>query len=157
MRTLFLDSDIFFECLDDDNCKTILNHAINKGFALFTSITVIGETILIMLKKGKDPEYIHRFIQELNHWDITILVPDNSVPFICYEFSLDISDGRFISQITDRTHLAYAMAYDMDIFLSPDTAMKNYRVPVILLESGYKKPYVLSLPEFKEECISKVK
>ena len=157
MRSLFLDSDIFFECLDDDNCKTILNHAINKGFILFTSITVIGETILIMLKKGKDPEYSNRFIQELNHWDITILVPNNSVPFICYEFSQDISDGRFISQVTDKTHLAYAMAYDMDIFLSSDTAMKKYRVPSILSESEYKKPDILSLSEFKEDCISKVK
>jgi hypothetical protein len=49
------------------------------------------------------------------------------------------------------------MAYDMEIFLSSDTAMKNYRVPSILSESGYKKPDVLSLPEFKEDCISKVK
>ena len=155
MRTLFLDSNIFFECLDDDNCKTILNHAINKGFILFTSITVIGETVLIMLKKGKDPEYINRFIQELNHWDITILVPNNSVPFICYEFSQDISDGRFISQVTDRTHLAYAMAYDMDIFLSSDTAMKNYRVPLILPESGYKKPDILSYQSSKKIVFQK--
>lgn len=40
-----------------------------------------------MLKKGKDAEYSNRFFQELTRWDITILVPDNSVPFICYEFS----------------------------------------------------------------------
>lgn len=72
-------------------------------------------------------------------------------------FLKDISDGRFISQVTDRTHLAYAMAYDMDIFLSSDTAMKNYRVPLILPESGYKKPDILSLSEFKEDCISKVR
>ncbi|MDD1701649.1 MAG: PIN domain-containing protein [Methanoregula sp.] len=157
MRSLFLDSGIFFECLDDDNCKTLLNHAINKGFALYTSITVIGETILIMLKKGKDAEYSNRFFQELTRWDITILVPDNSVPFICYEFSQDISDGRFISQVTDRTHLAYAMAYTMELFLSSDTALKNYRVPAILSESGYTKPQVLSLSEFKEDYLSKGK
>jgi len=157
MRSVFLDSDIFFECLDDDNCSTLLNHAINRGFVLYTSITVIGETILIMLKKGKDAEYSNRFFKDLIRWDITLLVPDNSVPSICYEFSQDTSDGRFISQVTDRTHLAYAMAYSMDLFLSSDTALKNYRVPAILSESGYAKPQVLSLPEFKEECLSKGK
>ncbi len=110
-----------------------------------------------MLKKGKDAEYSNRFFKDLTRWDITLLVPDNSVPSICYEFSQDISDGRFISQVTDRTHLAYAMAYSMDLFLSSDTALKNYRVPAILSESGYAKPRVLSLLEFKEECLSKGK
>lgn len=59
--------------------------------------------------------------------------------------------------LTDRTHLAYAMAYSMDLFLSSDTALKNYRVPAILSENGYVKPQVLSLSEFKEEYLSKGK
>ncbi len=58
-------------------------------------------------------------------------------------------DGRMIGQKTDRTHLAYAMAYQADFFLSSDTALTRYRIPHVLLDAGYKKPEVIDLATFK--------
>jgi len=80
---------------------------------------------------------------------IQILVPNDEVAVLCYGFSKDMMDGRMISQKTDRTHLAYAMAYQADFFLSSDTALARYRIPRMLIDSGYKKPEVIDLATFK--------
>ena len=53
------------------------------------------------------------FFSLLTEWKIAILVPTDDVAVICYEFSQDLTDGRMISQKTDRTHLAYAIAYEL--------------------------------------------
>jgi predicted nucleic acid-binding protein len=47
---VFLDTGIFFDCLRNQDRKTIINHAINRDYRIFTSLSVIGEVILIMKK-----------------------------------------------------------------------------------------------------------
>ena len=85
---------------------------------------------------------------------MTILVPTNGVAVICYEFSRDVTDGRMISQKTDRTRLTYAIAYDCDYFLTSDDALIRYRIPARLRESDYVKPDTQTLEEFRKIVMS---
>jgi hypothetical protein len=45
----------------------------------------------------------------------------------------------------DRTHLAYAMAYGSDYFLTSDKNLIRYRIPAQLEEAGFFKPETISL------------
>jgi len=42
-RSVFLDTCIFFECMDDARKQSILNHTSNCNYSIQTSITVLGE------------------------------------------------------------------------------------------------------------------
>ena len=149
-KKVFLDTDIFFDCLESQDFKTVINHAINRDCQIFTSLTVIGEVILIMKRDGKSDADLVSFFSLFSEWDITILVPNDEVALICYEFSKDNTDGRIIGEKTDRTHLAYAIAYECDFLVTEDDALIRYRIPMILKESGYKKPHTLRLDAFKK-------
>jgi len=149
-RKVFLDTGIFFDCLESPDKRSLINHAINRDYQVFTSLTVIGEVILIMKRDAKFAEHLTGFFSLLTEWNITILVPTDGVAVICYEFSQDLTDGRMISQKTDRTHLAYAIAYDCDYFITSDDALIRYRIPLKLSESDYVKPDTLSLEKFRE-------
>ena len=43
IKTIFLDITVFFDSIDDDRMKTIVDHLINLDYSINTSITVIGE------------------------------------------------------------------------------------------------------------------
>jgi predicted nucleic acid-binding protein len=151
-KKVFLDSDIFFDCIENSDKKTPINHAINRGFQFFTSLSVIGEVILI-IKRDEQSRFVDSllgFFSMLTDWNVTILVPNAEVAVICYEFSLDLTDGRIISQSTDRTHLAYAIAYDCDYLITSDDALIRYRIPGNLIEAEYVKPETLPLDEFRD-------
>jgi len=151
---VFLDTGIFFDCLRNQDRKTIINHAINRDYRIFTSLSVIGEVILIMKKNVEFAEHLTGFFSLLSEWKIAILVPNDGVAVICYEFSQDFTDGRMISQKTDRTHLAYAIAYDCDYFITSDDALIRYQIPLRLKESDYVKPKTLPLEAFKKVVMS---
>ncbi len=153
-KRVFLDTGIFFDCLLNQDRKTLINHAVNRDYLIFTSLSVIGEVILIMKRDAKFAEHLTGFFSLLNEWKITILVPNDGVAVICYEFSQDLTDGRIISQKTDRTHLAYAMAYDCDYFITSDEALIRYKISRRLKESDYVKPETLPLEMFKKVVMS---
>lgn len=153
-KKVFLDTGIFFDCLESPDKRSLISHAINRDYHFFTSLSVIGEVILIMKRDAKFADHLTGFFSLLTEWNITILVPTDGVAVICYEFSQDLTDGRMISQKTDRTHLAYAIAYDCDYFLTSDDALIRYRIPLKLSESEYVKPDTLSLEKFREVVIS---
>ena len=111
---------------------------------------MIGEVILIMTRNAQFADHLAGFFALLNEWHVTILVPTDDVAVICYEFSKDYTDGRMISQITDRTHLAYAVAYDCKYFITSDDALIRYHLPHRLTESDYVKPVTLPLMQFKQ-------
>ena len=46
--TLFLDSCVFFTCIKEEQCRKILDRAINQNFKIVTSILVPGETLTDM-------------------------------------------------------------------------------------------------------------
>ena len=153
-KSVFLDTGIFFDCLKKPEQKTLINHAINRQYHIFTSLSVIGEIILIMKRDAKFAEYLTDFFSLLSEWKITILVPTDGVAVICYDFSQDLTDGRMMSQKTDRTHLAYATAYDCDYFITSDDALIRYKIPHRLNESDYVKPETLTLEAFKKLVMS---
>jgi predicted nucleic acid-binding protein len=152
-KKVFLDTGIFFDCLENPDKRSLISHAINRDYHFFTSLSVIGEVILIMKRDAKFADHLTGFFSLLTEWNITILVPTDGVAVICYEFSLDLTDGRMISQKTDRTHLAYAIAYDCDYFLTSDDALIRYRIPLRLRESDYVKPDTRSLERFREVIV----
>jgi len=149
-KKVFLDTGIFFDCLENQDRKTLINHAINRDYQIFASLSVIGEVILIMKRDAKFADHLTGFFSLLSEWKITILVPTDDVAIICYEFSQDFTDGRIISQKTDRTHLAYAIAYDCDYFITSDDALIRYQIPRRLKESDYVKPDTRTLESFKK-------
>ena len=153
-KRVFLDTGIFFDCLLSQDRKTLINHAVNRDYLIFTSLSVIGEVILIMKRDVKFAEHLTGFFSLLTEWNIAILVPNDGVAVICYEFSQDLTDGRIISQKTDRTHLAYAMAYDCDYFVTSDDASIRWKISHRLKESDYVKPETLSLEAFKNVVMS---
>jgi len=83
---VFLDTGIFFDCMENQDKKTIINHAINRKYHIFTSLSVIGEIILIMKRDAKFAEYLTDFFSLLSEWKITILVPNDGVAVICYDY-----------------------------------------------------------------------
>jgi predicted nucleic acid-binding protein len=153
-KKVLLDIGIFFDCLESQDKKTLINHAINREYQIFTSLSVIGEVILIMKRDAKFAEHLTGFFSLLSEWNITILVPTDDVAVICYEFSQDLTDGRMMSQKTDRTHLAYAIAYDCDYFITSDDALIRYKIPRRLNESDYIKPETLPFEAFKKMVTS---
>ena len=42
-HSIFLDTDIFFECFECPKFETIIEHALNLGYDLSTSISVLGQ------------------------------------------------------------------------------------------------------------------
>lgn len=64
-------------------------------------------------------------------------------------------DSRIIREPTDRTPLAYAMAYASDYFLTSDKNMIRYRVPAILEKAGFFKPETMPLEKFRDSVLKK--
>lgn len=154
-KTLFLDTTVFFDSIDDDRMKTVIDHSKNAGFTPITSITVIGEALTQMRENRDKDRYISSFLSLLDDWEVSILYPSDPVRILCYVMGDEEIDTRIIREITDRTHLAYAMAYHSDFFITSDKNLKSYRVPKKIEESGFNKPITISLQEFKETELNK--
>ncbi len=155
--TIFLDTPIFFTCAEDMRSRTPLQHARNAGYAILTSISVLGEAFIQMHEHEKGLDYITALNQLLDEWNITVLFPNDSVRILCYTMGEEEVDTRMIREPTDRTHLAYAMAYHSDYFLTSDRNLIRYRIPSSLEAIGFSKPTCLPLEEFKNEMLMKVR
>lgn len=155
IRSLFLDTTVFFDSIDDDRIKTIIIHSMNAGFTLKTSITVIGEALTQMRESRDRDRYVPAFLDLLDTWDVNIHYPNDPVRILCYIMGDEEVDTRIIREITDRTHLAYAMAYHSDFFITSDKNLKSYHVPKKLEDKGFTKPITLSLSDFRDEILNK--
>jgi putative transposase len=82
-------------------------------------------------------------------------VPNDSVRIICYEMGEDHTDSRMAGQITDRTHLAYAVAYGFKYFISTDTLIKSYQLPHALTKYGFSKPEIPNLGGFRDRVLDR--
>ncbi|MDO8871958.1 MAG: hypothetical protein Q7V05_04395 [Methanoregula sp.] len=49
---LFLDTTIFFQCIEHPQNVTILEHAMNMDYQIRTSISVLGKALARMLCRG---------------------------------------------------------------------------------------------------------
>jgi predicted nucleic acid-binding protein len=153
--SIFLDTPVFFHCIEHERFGTILEHANNAGYKIQTSISVLGEAFTQM-HEGRDAvRYITALNQLLDDWNITVLFPNEHVRVLCYQMGEVEIDTRMIREPTDRTHLAYAMAYDSEYFLTSDKNLIKYRIPRSFVELGFFKPLTMPLETFRDSVLSK--
>jgi len=148
LKSVFLDTCIFFECIEDSRKKTIISHAIHLGFSLVTSIPVMGEAVDQMRKRPVRSELILSFINLYEEWNVATLYPDQVVARICNCMANREIDFRV--EKTDRVHIGYAMSNGCTYFLPSDKNLIKYRVPKLLEDAGFFKPETLTLEEFTE-------
>ncbi|WP_342766233.1 hypothetical protein [Methanocalculus sp.] len=110
-----------------------------------------------MHEHEKALDYITALNQLLDEWKVTVLFPNDSVRILCFKMGEEELDTRMIREPTDRTHLAYAMAYHSDYFLTSDRNLIRYRIPSSLEEIGFSKPTCLPLEEFRNDMFMKVR
>lgn len=102
-------------------------------------------------------ERIHAEMNQfLDDWNITVLSPNDSVRILCYRMGEEELDTRMIREPTDRTHLAYAMAYQSEFFMTSDRNLTRYRIPSSLEEIGFSKPICMTVEEFRDGMLMKV-
>ena len=148
-NTVFLDSSIFFESIDDNRVLSTFSHAKNKGFDLLTSITVIGETFNKIVSK-KELSYLENFYGFMKDLDVITLYPSRELSIICYNLGNDFDDTRMVPESTDKTHLGYAIAYECEYFITTDKNLKKYHIPKKLEDIRFYKPKTLDIDEFRE-------
>ncbi|MFA7303768.1 MAG: type II toxin-antitoxin system VapC family toxin [Methanoregula sp.] len=153
---LFLDTCVFIDCLDSDKHEQILDHANNDGFTITTSITVLGETVTQLMECRTEIDRIVKFCELLDQWDVSFSFPNDVIRKLCYFIGeeLSVRDDLFY-QVTDRTHLAYAIAYKSDFFITSDRAIRQFVLPKKIMNAGYRKPDTLTLHEFYKEYLKK--
>jgi len=154
-QSLFLDTPIFFQCFEKPQLKTILEHALNAGYKISTSISVLGEAFTQMHEKENEMDYISALNCFLDDWNIAVHFPNDYVRILCFQMGEEDIDTRMIREPTDRTHLAYAMAYRDNYFLTSDKNLIKYRIPSKLQGAGFSKPETMNLEEFKKVINSK--
>ncbi len=155
--TIFLDTPIFFTCAEDTRSRTTLQHAKNAGYLIQTSISVLGEAFIQMHEHEKALDYITSMNQLLDDLNVAVHFPNDHVRILCYNMGEEEVDTRMIRESTDRTHLAYAMAYHSDYFLTSDRNLIRYRIPSSLEAIGFSKPACLPLEDFRNEMSMKVR
>ena len=149
-HSLFLDTPIFFQCFEKPRLKTTLEHALNAGYNICTSISVLGEAFTQMHEKENGMDYIFALNGFLDDWNIAVHFPNDGVRILCFQMGEDEIDTRMIREPTDRTHLAYAIAYSDNYFLTSDKNLIKYRIPSKLQDAGFSKPETMKLEEFKK-------
>jgi len=153
--SIFLDTPVFFHCIEHDRFGTILEHANNAGFKIHTSISVLGEAFTQMHEKPEAVRYITHLNQLLEDWRVAVHFPNEHVRVLCYQMGEEDIDTRMIREPTDRTHLAYAMAYHSDYFLTSDKNLIKYRIPSSFGEVGFFKPETMPLDTFRDTVLGK--
>ncbi|MCK9632420.1 MAG: PIN domain-containing protein [Methanoregula sp.] len=153
--SLFLDTTIFFQGIESPQTATILEHALNMDYQIRTSISVLGEALAQMHEHSNAIDYITYLNQALDDWNVAIHFPNDYVRILCYQMGEVEIDSRMIREPTDRTHLAYAMAYASDYFLTSDKNLIRYRVPAVLENAGFFKPDTMPLEKFRDGILKK--
>jgi hypothetical protein len=99
---------------------------------LYVPITVLGESVIECLigeKKGDGKHNLNELYQMIELWgalDLLYLYPNDLVAAVCFQLS-KIKEERcdFRLTDTDMVHLGYALAHEMDYFLTTDKALKH--------------------------------
>ncbi len=140
MKHVAIDSDIFFFATDKPGksrnvrlASNLLEHVNNHPeLELCTPFSVLAETVFKTLtseKESRDPHKLEPIAALIELWrnlEIKFLLPSNAVAEICWNLVEDCGDRI---HPTDRTHLGYALAYDMDYLITTDKILLHYQVP----------------------------
>lgn len=126
---LFFDSCIFFDYFEDDLTRRTLDHLKNDGHRITTSITVVGEIFWVCIS-GDRINQLQDIIDLFKNLDVEVLHPAPQLRGCClcidefHEFK-----RIYGSSVTDRTHLAYAIVYDSDYFVTSGGEISALRRP----------------------------
>ena len=116
---IFLDSDILFNLAENKRGITqLVNRLVNTDHTLLTSITVLGEIVFICMVKKEKKKDLHKIVDVLNSYIINFLIPNSQLRLCCVH--MDRIDPHDRIGKTDKTHLAYAIAYGVDYYLTED-------------------------------------
>jgi hypothetical protein len=138
-----IDSDIFFFSLSSSrsdirpgDVQRLLKHMSSAPkVEIFASLSVIGESTIQCLA-GEQKQNVRHDLAELHElidfWaalDLKFLYPGELVIDACSRLVARYRQGSqkdYRLSDTDLVHLGYALAYDMDYFLTTDRALKHY-------------------------------
>jgi predicted nucleic acid-binding protein len=153
---LFLDTCVFIDCLESDRAAQIITHAVNKDFPITTSITVLGETFTQLMEQGTNIERIVDFKKILDEWGVSFYFPNDIVRKICFYIGEGLTErDPLYHQVTDRTHLAYAISWKTDFFITSDRALRSFEIPEKITSRGYNKPHTITLTQFNRAFLMK--
>jgi len=122
---IFLDTSILIDAVKDQKLRTLLNHTKNKGCTFVTSLTVYGELIEVCNRKNMREDLIE-MLDLIKQLDIECSLPNPQLRECCK--CLDKMDKDMRVNMSDRTHLAYSMAYDDDYFLTNDQYLQRFPI-----------------------------
>jgi predicted nucleic acid-binding protein len=99
------------------------------GMSLCIPISVLGEASAICFEGERHkPEELHNLIDFLARYQVRFLHPNRTVAEAYYNlYSDELRDNRMTP--ADLVHLGYAMAYNVDYFITTDSVLNRYRVP----------------------------
>lgn len=147
MRTpavqIAIDSDIFFFSLRSSrpgirpgDVRRLLRHLSSApNIGIFASLSVIGESTIQCLVGEQMPNAKHDLAELHNlidFWaalDLKFLYPNELVTDACSRLVAmyrQSSQKDYRLSDTDMVHLGYALAYDMDYFMTTDRALRHY-------------------------------
>jgi hypothetical protein len=148
LKPIFLDTCIFFECIEDPRKITIINHAVNLEYIISTSITVLGEAMDQIREHEDRDRYISPFMSLLDEWGVWTYYPDQIFARVCNCLANREIDFRV--EKTDLVHIGYAISNDCGYFLTSDKNLIKYKIPPQLERAGFFRPEALTLEEFKD-------
>lgn len=140
MTRIAIDSNIFFFSLRsrrrDVNPRDV--ERLLRGLSgdpridLFVPISVFGESVIECLQGEKlgdgrhDINELYRLIELWSALDLLFLYPNDLVAAVCYQLSIrkEERENHRLSD-TDLVHLGYALAHEMDYFLTTDKDLKH--------------------------------
>jgi len=97
--------------------------------ALYVPTSVLGELSAICFEGRKhNVDDLHKIVNLLNRCNVKFRHPNRVVAEICCNlYSDDWRDDRM--KPTDLVHLGYALAYEVDYFVTSDRVLNEYRIP----------------------------
>ena len=135
LKPIFLDTCVFFECIDDSRKTTTIHHAKNLGYIISTSITVLGEAIDQIREHNDRDWYLSAFMSFLNEWEVWTFYPDQVVARVCNCLANREIDFRV--EKTDRVHFGYAISNDCSYFVTSDKNLLSTKFPRNLNEQDF--------------------
>jgi predicted nucleic acid-binding protein len=118
MSVVFFDTCVLISCLGKkgDETERAISHMHNAGFALATSISVVGEMIQIAILKGLD---FNRLVSIISRYEIEIIFPLNEFRSWFEEVETSLArNGIYGSSSTDRLHIAFALMINADVIVT---------------------------------------
>lgn len=131
-----LDTCILFDAISDKRTETLLRRLVNDGNELFIPLTVAGELVAVCLQEKRRNE-LFDILNLCGSLEVQYLIPRTILRECC--MCIDETDDRLTVSSTNRTHLAYAKAWESDYFLTTDQRLWKIAMAPCDLEFGHNR------------------